>query len=168
MADCPDALNYSFRRLASDDAPVKLCEAYKGKVLLIVNVASKCGYTNQYEALEKMYDELKDEGFAVLGFPANDFGGQEPGTENEIREFCRLTYGVKFPMFEKTHAKEGVAGPFYQHLASVTGEYPKWNFHKYLVDHEGRVVDSIGTRVKPYDEEIYGQVKALLEKRNSE
>ena len=113
---CPETLNFSKRTLAGDQY-VNLCEKYAGKVVLVVNTASKCAYTPQYDGLEKLYREYKDRGLVVLGFPSNDFGGQEPGTEKQIQTFCRLTYGVEFPMYEKTRVREGVAGPFYEHLA---------------------------------------------------
>jgi glutathione peroxidase len=148
---CSELLQASFRPLA-EKAPVRLCDRFKGKVLLIVNTASKCGFTPQYEGLEALHQRLAARGFAVVGFPSNDFLGQEPGTEAEIREFCTLTYGVKFPMFEKVTVKKGSAVPFYDRLADEAGgEYPAWNFHKYLVSREGKVIGSYGSRVKPDD-----------------
>ncbi|TMH31373.1 MAG: hypothetical protein E6H66_16235, partial [Betaproteobacteria bacterium] len=113
-----------------------LCQ-YQGKVLLIVNTASYCGYTHQYEGLEALYHKYKDRGLVVLGFPTNDFGEQEPGTNQEIAEFCRLTYGVEFPMFEKSSIKSIKANPLFGELISRTGQAPQWNFHKYLVDRDG-------------------------------
>ena len=135
-------LDQDFRRLASDDV-VNLDEAYSGKVVLVVNTASKCGNTPQYDGLEKLYQEYAEEGLVVLGFPSNDSLGQEPGTEEQIQEFCRLTYKVKFPMFEKVTVKEGEAHPFFDHLAAATGTYPTWNFHKYLVGRDGKVIPSL-------------------------
>jgi glutathione peroxidase len=135
---------------------------YDGQVLLVVNTASKCGYTPQYEALEALHARFKDRGFAVLGFPSNDFLGQEPGSEKQIREFCTLTYGVKFPMFEKVHVKGRDATPLYKQLAAETGDAPGWNFHKYLVDREGRVVASFGSKVKPDDPALRAKLEALL------
>ena len=129
MACDSKLLDQDFRRLASTDE-VNLCEAYAGKVLLVVNTASKCGNTPQYDGLEKLYDQYGEEGLVVLGFPSNDFMGQEPGTEENIEEFCRLTYGVEFPMFEKTSVKKDNAHPFYVDLADSAGTYPTWNFHK--------------------------------------
>jgi glutathione peroxidase len=120
-------LDQDFRRLASDEV-VNLGEAYAGKVILVVNTASKCGNTPQYDGLEKLYEEYQDDGLVVLGFPSNDFFGQEPGTEEDIQEFCRLTYGVRFPMFEKVTVKEGDAHPFFDALAAAAGTYPTWNF----------------------------------------
>lgn len=160
-AACPDALNFDFRKLASKDE-IKLCEAYQDKVLLVVNVASKCGFTPQYEGLEKLYEEYREQGFAVLGFPSNDFMGQEPGTEEQIQEFCRTTYGVKFPMHEKVTVVGDQAHPFYQSLAAATDGLPKWNFHKYLIDREGKVVRSFGSRTKPYDDELIDAIETAL------
>ena len=113
-------LDQDFRRLASDDV-VNLGDEYAGKVVLVVNTASKCGNTPQYEGLEKLYQEYGDDGFVVLGFPSNDFLGQEPGTEEEIQDFFRLTYSIKFPMFEKVTVKEGNAHPFFVKLAAAAG-----------------------------------------------
>ena len=154
-------LDQDFRRLASDEV-VNLADAYDGKVLLIVNTASKCGNTPQYEGLEKLYQEYGDEGLVVLGFPSNDFFGQEPGTEEEIQEFCRLTYKVKFPMFEKVTVKEGEAHPFYDALAAAAGTYPTWNFHKYLVGRDGKVIREFRPRTKPYDEKLVAEIEAAL------
>ena len=112
VADCDNPLlDQEFTRLASDEK-VNLCETYKDKVVLVVNTASKCGYTPQYDGLEKLYRDYGDEGLVVIGFPSNDFAGQEPGSEEDIKDFCRLTYGVKFPMFEKTVVKGDDAHPF--------------------------------------------------------
>ena len=160
---CPDLLEDArFRPLAGKE-PVDLCTAYAGQVLLVVNTASKCGFTPQYDALEKLNETYRGRGFAVLGFPSNDFMGQEPGSEAEIREFCTLTYGVRFPMFEKVSVKEGQANPFYVKLASEAGgHYPGWNFHKYLVDRNGKVVADYGSRVKPDDAGLVARIEALL------
>src|SRR6201981_1370513 len=135
---CPGVLNYTFNRLQTG-APESLCQ-YQGKVLLIVNTASYCGYTHQYEGLEALYRKYKDRGLVVLGFPTNDFGEQEPGSNKEIAEFCRLTYGVEFPMFEKTTVKSLATNPLYSDLIAHTGQGPKWNFHKYVVDRNGNPV----------------------------
>ena len=116
-------LDQDFRRLASDDE-INLCEAYAGQVVLVVNTASKCGNTYQYEGLEKLYEEYGERGLVVLGFPSNDFMGQEPGTEKQIEEFCRLTYGVEFPMFAKTPVKKGGAHPFFNALAMAADRFP--------------------------------------------
>lgn len=159
-AACPTLLNQSLPRL-QDDKPQNLCQ-YSGKVLLVVNTASKCGLTPQYEALEAMNAKYAGKGFAVLGFPSNDFMGQEPGSEKEIEEFCTLTYGVKFPMFEKVHVKGNDATPLYKQLAAATGDVPGWNFHKYLIDRNGKVVASFGSRVKPTDPAFVAKVESLL------
>src|SRR5581483_9849587 len=114
--------------------------AYKGKVALVVNVASECGYTPQYTGLEKLYEDYKDKGFVLLGFPSNDFGAQEPGDAKQIREFCSTKFHVTFPMFEKVQTKGGPGqSPVYSLLASEKGE-PKWNFHKYLIGKDGQVI----------------------------
>lgn len=158
---CPPTLDFAFRPLGGKD-PVRLCERYAGQVVLVVNTASKCGFTPQYEGLEALYDRYKDRGFVVLGFPSNDFAGQEPGTEQQIAEFCRLTYGVRFPMFEKTHAAEAQASPLYRTLAGVAGEYPRWNFHKYLLDRDGRLVGSFRSAVEPDDPKLIKKIEELL------
>ena len=158
---CPSTLDFTKRRLGSDEQ-VHLCEAYRGKVVMVVNTASKCGYTNQYEGLETLYDRYRERGLVVLGFPSNDFGGQEPGTEAQIQSFCRLTYGVQFPMFEKTRAAESAADPLYRALGTLAGEYPRWNFHKYLLDREGRLVESFPSAVEPLSERIVGAIERLL------
>lgn len=156
-------LNYEFRRLATDDA-VNLSETYADKVILVVNTASKCGNTYQYEGLEKLYQEYDEQGLVVLGFPSNDFMGQEPGTEEEIQEFCRLTYNVGFPMFEKVTVKEGSAHPFYDALASAAGTYPTWNFHKYLIGRDGNLISEFSPRTKPYDDKIISEIESALGK----
>ena len=154
-------LDQEFRRLASDDV-VNLGETYGGKVVLVVNTASKCGNTPQYEGLEKLYQEYGDDGLVVLGFPSNDFFGQEPGTEEEIQEFCRLTYSIKFPMFEKVTVKEGEAHPFFEQLAAQAGTYPTWNFHKYLIGRDGEFVAEFSPLTKPYDKKLVGSIEAAL------
>ena len=154
-------LDQDFRRLASDEV-VNLAETYGGKVVLVVNTASKCGNTPQYEGLEKLYDEYGEQGLVVLGFPSNDFFGQEPGTEEEIQEFCRLTYGVKFPMFEKVTVKEGEAHPFFDDLAAAAGTYPTWNFHKYLVGRDGRLIAEFSPRTQPYDAALVSSIEGAL------
>jgi glutathione peroxidase len=141
---------------------VHLCEQLQGKVVLVVNTASRCAYTPQYEGLERLHARYREQGLVVAGFPSNDFAGQEPGTEQQIRDFCRLTYGVKFPMFEKQRVKGAAADPFYRHLARVTGESPRWNFHKYLLDRDGRVVASLPSQVKPEDPRLVGLIEELL------
>ena len=155
-------LDHTFRKLASDEQ-INLCRHYHRKVLLIVNTASKCGLTQQYAGLEALYSRRADEGLVVLGFPSNDFFGQEPGTENEIQDFCRLTYGVKFPMFEKTHVKGEKAHPLFQALRAQSGTFPKWNFHKYLIGRDGKLISSFGPRTRPDDEALIKALDAALE-----
>src|SRR5690606_38962711 len=160
-AACAESLDFSYRPLAGKE-PVHLCEQYQGKGLLVVNTASKVGFTPQYEGLEAQPARLGEKGFAVLGFPSNDFMGQEPGTEEEIKEFCTLTYGVKFPMFEKVSVRGSEATDLYVQLAKATGEKPGWNFHKYLIDRQGKVVGSYGSKTKPDDAELLARIDALL------
>lgn len=155
-------LDVEFRPLA-EPGPVNLCQRYQGQVLLVVNTASKCGFTPQYEGLEALHARLRDQGFAVLGFPSNDFLGQEPGTEEEIREFCVNTYGVQFPMFEKIVVTGDDAAPFYQALAAQSGgERPGWNFHKYLIGRDGQVLGSFGSRVTPEDPALLAAIEQAL------
>lgn len=157
-------LDVDFRPLAGRDQ-VNLCDRYAGQVLLVVNTASKCGFTPQYEGLEALHAELSGQGFAVLGFPSNDFMGQEPGTEEEIREFCTNTYGVQFPMFEKVSVKQGQAHPFYAALAGQAQDtWPAWNFHKYLIGRDGTVVGSFGSRTRPDDAGLRAAIQAELAK----
>ena len=159
---CQSALlDRDFRKLASDET-VNLCTAYSGKVLLVVNTASKCGNTPQYDGLEKLYREYGEDGLVVLGFPSNDFFGQEPGTEEEIQEFCRLTYKVRFPMFEKTTVREENANPFFAALAEEAGTYPTWNFHKYLIGRDGELIRDFSPRTKPYDKDVVTAIEDAL------
>ena len=158
---CSPLLDVSMRPLAGKE-PQHLCEKFDGKVLLIVNTASKCGFTPQYEGLEALHAKYAGQGFAVLGFPSNEFMGQEPGSEEQIKEFCTLTYGVKFPMFEKTKVKGDDASVLYKRLKEATGDAPGWNFHKYLVDRQGKVVKSFGSRTKPDDQALVALVEKLI------
>lgn len=154
-------LEHEYRRLAGQER-VNLAQTYGGQVLLVVNTASKCGFTPQYEGLEALNARYASQGFAVLGFPSNDFMGQEPGSEAQIAEFCTLTYGVKFPMFEKVVVRGSEATPLYRELAAATGEQPGWNFHKYLVGRDGNVVASFGSRVKPDAPELVEAIEKAL------
>ncbi len=154
-------LDQNFRRLASSDT-INLCQEFSGKVLLIVNTASKCGYTPQYEGLEKLHEKYQQQGLVVLGFPSNDFMGQEPGSEAEIQDFCRLTYDVKFPMFEKTPVKKEHAHPFYVQLAKLSGTYPTWNFHKYLIGRDGQLITQFSPHTKPFDENVIATIEHAL------
>ena len=158
---CPVTLNHTVKKL-NDNQSVNLCHEYAGKVLLIVNTASKCAFTDQYDGLEKLYATYKDRGFAVLGFPSNDFGNQEPGTEKQVQDFCRLTYGVKFPMFSKTHVRKENADPVFRTLGDLTNRYPKWNFYKYLLDQNGNIVDSYASVTSPMSASIVDQIERLL------
>lgn len=155
-------LNHDFQRLASDEV-VNLGATYAGKVVLIVNTASKCGLTPQYDGLEALFQEYSDEGLVILGFPSNDFMGQEPGTETQIQDFCRLTYSIKFPMFEKTTVLEENAHPFYKQLAESAGTYPAWNFHKYLIGRDGKLISQFSPKTTPEDESLIAAIKAALE-----
>lgn len=158
---CPAALNFTLRALG-EDRLVNLCEAYKGNVVIIVNTASKCGFTPQFEGLEKLYSTYKDRGLVVLGFPSNDFAGQDPGSEKEIKNFCELTYGVKFPMFEKVHAAKSNASPIYQTLGEMSGEFPSWNFHKYVLNTKGELIGSFSGFVTPQSDELIRLIEANL------
>jgi len=159
-AECPALLDYSFPGLL-DGKPQSLCQ-YRGKVILVVNTASYCGFTSQYDGLEKLYARLKDKGLVVLGFPSNDFGEQEPGSNKEIADFCRLTYGVQFPMLGKTVVKGKEANPFYLKLAEITDSRPKWNFHKYLINRDATQVLSFGSMTSPDDKELLKKIDAFL------
>jgi glutathione peroxidase len=154
-------LGHEFRRLASPER-VNLADAFGGKVLLIVNTASKCGLTPQYEGLEALNARFGAQGFAVLGFPSDDFLGQEFDDEGEIAEFCTLNYGVRFPMFEKVDVRGREAIPLFRQLAEATGDAPDWNFHKYLVGRDGRAIASFGSRIKPEAAEIVAAIEQAL------
>lgn len=134
---------------------------YKGKVLLIVNTASKCGYTPQYTGLEALYKKYKDQNFVILGVPANNFGGQEPGTNEEIKTFCTRTYNVTFPMTSKVSVKGDDQTPLFQHLSAAAGE-PKWNFTKYLVGKDGKVIAKFDSKVTPDSKELDDAIKAAM------
>jgi glutathione peroxidase len=159
-AACPALLDYKFPRL-QDEKPVDLC-TYTGKVVLVVNTASYCGYTPQYKSLEALNERYRDRGLVVLGFPTNDFGSQEPGSNAEIAAFCENTFNVRFPMFAKTTVKGSAANPLYVALAQRTGAKPQWNFHKYLIDRSGERVISRSTRVDPLDPAFLQDVERLL------
>ena len=159
---CPDILQHSFNRL-QDEAPQNLCQ-YKGKVTLVVNTASYCGFTKQYEGLEALYAKYQQRGLVVLGFPSNDFGKQEPGTSKEIADFCFNTYGVKFPMFAKSSVRGDDVNPFYAQLIKASGTTPKWNFYKYLIDRNGKVIASYTSVTTPENKGLVAAIeKALAE-----
>lgn len=155
---------YSFKVMTIDGEEIQLAD-YRGKVMLIVNVASKCGFTSQYDGLEKLYQQYSARGLTVLGFPCNQFGNQEPGTNQQIKKFCRLNYGVSFPMFAKIEVNGSGTHPLY---AFLKGEIPgksedgriQWNFTKFLIDRDGKVVNRFGSSVEP--SEIAGQIEKLL------
>lgn len=159
-AACPAILKQTFNRL-QDEAPQNLCQ-YAGKVVLVVNTASYCGFTNQYEGLEALYAKYGSKGLVVLGFPSNDFGKQEPGNSKEIADFCYNTYGVKFPMFAKSVVSGPAPNPLYVDLIKQTGKTPAWNFHKYLIDRNGKVVESFPSKVTPDDKKLVGAVEKAL------
>jgi glutathione peroxidase len=155
-------LDYTMKRI--DGSEQELAD-YQGQVLLLVNVASKCGLTPQYEGLEALYAKYRPKGFAVLGFPANDFAGQEPGSDGQIAEFCRSTYGVDFPMFSKITVKGDAKHPLYQKLTSLPapiGGEVQWNFQKYLVDRRGKVVAKFDPRTAPDDPGLVAKIEELL------
>jgi glutathione peroxidase len=158
---------YNFKLNSIDGQPASLAD-YKGKVLLLVNVASKCGYTPQYAGLEALYRKYKDRGLVVIGVPANNFGGQEPGSNEEIKTFCSRTYNVTFPMFSKVSVKGADETPLYKFLTSgkanpaVAGDI-KWNFTKFLVDRNGKVVARFESAVTPESGEISGAIETALQ-----
>jgi glutathione peroxidase len=153
---------YDLKTMTLDGKPGNLAQ-YRGKVSLVVNVASKCGYTPQYAGLEKLQREMKGRGFNVLGFPSNDFGGQEPGSAEEIATFCRLTYDVTFPMFEKLVTGRGAdQSPVYAFLGSKSGKLPEWNFSKYVIDKQGRVTAFFPSEVTPEDPALRAAIAKAL------
>jgi glutathione peroxidase len=146
-ANCPSLLQHRFARL-QDGAPQDLCQ-YAGRVLLVVNTASYCGFTGQYRGLEDLFERYRARGLVVLGFPSNDFGRQEPGDAKAIADFCENTFGVRFPMFDKTVVSGPQAHPLYRELTRRTGQAPQWNFHKYLVSRDGTRVTSYPSAMEP-------------------
>jgi glutathione peroxidase len=157
-----DKTLFVFKTTALDGSAVDL-QTYKGKAVLVVNVASKCGYTPQYSDLEKVWKEYKDRGLVVIGFPCNDFGGQEPGSSFEIREFCTKNYGVSFPLMSKVQTKAGAGqSEIYAFLAAATGKLPSWNFGKYLVGRDGKPVAFYGSGVNPTGDELRKAIEQAL------
>ena len=134
---------------------------YKGKVALVVNVASECGFTPQYEGLERLYEAYRDRGLVVLGFPCNQFGAQEPGGAEQIEQFCTVKFGVTFPLFEKVDVKGPRQSPVYAFLTQGHGD-PKWNFHKYLVGKDGRVLQAFPSQAEPEGPEVKAAIEAAL------
>jgi len=159
-AACPAILNHRFNRL-QDEAPQNLCQ-YAGKVVLVVNTASFCGFTGQYEGLEALYAKYQAKGLVVLGFPTNDFGKQEPGTNKEIADFCFNTYAVKFPMFAKTVVVGPERNALYTQLVKESGTSPKWNFYKYLIDRSGKVTASYSSMTGPDSKSLVAAIEKLL------
>ena len=158
-APCPPLLNHSLKDI--DGAQQNLCD-YAGKVVLVVNTASQCGYTGQYKGLQALYDKYGKQGLVVLGFPANDFGGQEPGSNAAIKDFCESNYEVDFPLFSKVGVTARNANPFHEGLAKATGQRPQWNFHKYLIDRSGTRVLSFASAVDPESKEVVRNIEAML------
>ena len=159
LANCPDVLDHEVRLLDSNETR-NLCE-YKDKVVLVVNVASRCGYTPQYEGLQNLYKDLEDKDFVILAFPSRDFMWQEFSDESDIKEFCSTEYGVTFPMFATSSVKGSKANNFYKELIKESGIEPGWNFHKYLIGRDG-TVSSFDTKIEPDNSEFVASVKSLL------
>jgi glutathione peroxidase len=163
-ADCKASdIDTTHKRLLGADE--NICATYGGKVLLVTNVASKCGFTPQYEGLEKLYRDYKDRGLVVLGFPSGDFGGQELASDSEIQEFCKLNFGVTFPLFSKSSVKGDNANALFKTLSAKTGKQPAWNFNKYLVGRDGKVIAHFGSRVTPDSAELTKAIDAALAAR---
>ena len=157
---CPSVLQHTFKRL-QDETPQDLCQ-YKGKVVLVVNTASKCGFTKQYEGLEALFAKYQTKGLVVLGFPSNDFGKQEPGNSKEIADFCFNTYGVKFPMFVKSSVMGDDVNPLYTQLIKATGTTPKWNFYKYLIDRNGKILTAYPSITTPENKTLLSDIEKAL------
>lgn len=157
-----NAYQFSFIKLHSDQ-PLPL-KAFEGKVVMVVNTASQCGFTPQFASLEKLYQKYKDRGFVIIGVPSNDFGHQEPGSSQDIETFCRVNYGVTFPMTEKTVVSGTHAHPFYIWAYQILGlgTAPKWNFHKYLIDKHGKLVNYYYSMTSPDSSKISREIEKLL------
>ena len=165
-AGCPALLDRTVPRL-QDEKPQNLCQ-YSGKVVLVVNTASLCGFTSQYQGLEALYARFHDRGLVVLGFPSNDFGSQEPGSNAEIAAFCASSFGVKFPMFTKTRVSNSAGAevhPLYAELRRVTGSAPGWNFHKYVIARDGKTVESHSALTAPDNKAFIDRLEKLLAAR---
>ncbi len=162
QAPCPALLDHEFVRLPAGK-PENLCQ-YRGKVVLVVNTASRCGFTPQFEGLQKLHRQYQAKGLVVLGFPSNDFN-QEPDQGNDITNFCKLNYSVDFPMFEKSSVTGAKANTFHQALARATGVSPRWNFHKYLIARDGKTVVPLESRVDPDSREMRVKIEAMLAER---
>jgi len=160
-AACPDYFNVEMRELNSTQRH-NLCQLTEGKVVLVVNTASYCGYSGQFRDLEALYQGYKEKGLMVLGFPSNDFGQQEPDSNQKIADFCRNTYSIKFPMFAKSSVRGKGANPLFKQLAQLTGDTPGWNFHKYLISRDGRQVLSFGSQIAPESKTLTEAIEAML------
>lgn len=156
---CPPLLNFSLTDI--DGKTRNLC-TYAGKVVLVVNTASQCGYTGQYKGLQALSDQYGPRGLVILGLPANDFGGQEPGSNATIKNFCEVGYQVDFPLFAKTGVTTANANPLHEALANATGERPRWNFHKYLIDRSGTRALSFASHVEPQSKQMVHAIESLL------
>lgn len=159
--DCPDILNRTEKNISGADQ--NLCD-YKGKVILVVNTASECGFTGQYSGLQKLYETYKDQNFVILGFPSNDFGGQEPGSNEEIKTFCKRNYGVTFPLFTKSSVKTPKENSLFADLIKTTKEKPSWNFNKYLISKDGKTVKHFGSMTSPTGSKLKKAIEDLLSK----
>lgn len=157
---CPTLLKGTYLRL-QDETEQSLCQ-FSGQIILVVNTASYCGFTRQYDGLERLYERYKAQGFVVLGFPSNDFGRQEPESNQKIADFCQNTYGIKFPMFAKSSVRGSDANPLFKQLAQLTGETPGWNFHKYLIGRDGQQVMSFGSQIAPESKTITSAIEKML------
>ncbi|RZI94892.1 MAG: glutathione peroxidase [Variovorax sp.] len=158
-ASCPPILQHTFPRL-QDEKPQALCQ-YAGKVILVVNTASFCGFTPQYKGLESLDSQYRSRGLVILGFPSNDFS-QESGTNKQIADFCESTFGVKFPMFTKSSVRGSEANPLFKQLAQATGTAPKWNFYKYLIGRDGKVVEAYSSMTAPDDKAFVRELEKQL------
>ena len=158
-AACPAVLQHTIERL-QDEKPQSLCQ-YAGQVVVVVNTASYCGFTSQYQGLESLYDRYKSKGLVVLGFPSNDFS-QEPDDNQKIADFCENTFGVKFPMFSKTSVRGEQASPFFKQLTRLTQTAPKWNFYKYVISRDGQRVKAYSSMTGPHDKAFLQDIEQLL------
>jgi glutathione peroxidase len=163
VAEMNSAFDFDFQALQGGDLPL---DSYRGKALLVVNVASKCGFTPQYKGLQELWHKYRDRGFVLLGVPSNDFGAQEPGTADEIEQFCTRNYAVDFPLASKVPVTGSGAHPFYKWLEAKLGDEgrPRWNFHKYLIATDGHVVGGFSSRVTPEDPKLLSAIEANLPK----
>ena len=158
-----EKLAYDFQFRDLDGSPLNLSE-YKGKIIIVVNVASQCGFTKQYEDMQKIWEKYQTKGIVMLGIPSNDFGKQEPGTSKEIKNFCEAKFGITFPMTERVSVKGSSAHPFYIWAEKDHGKsaVPKWNFHKYLIGRDGELITDFSTRTKPYDDDVISAIEGAL------